>query len=155
MAARGARAADVTTTELVRRSLSGRGLDLRSLAFEGVLTVMLLLALGVLVWLLGVIAVRGLPVLFERAFEDNPAYTVRVWAQIHAPVATSGVHAAALAARFGVALVSAVPHEPAVGGALGPAVGDALEPCVPSRRGRVRRSSVPRASGIRHPAAVT
>jgi phosphate transport system permease protein len=64
--ARGGGAAEMTTTELVRRSLAGGGVNLRSLAFEGVLAVTLLVALGVLAWLLVVIAIGGLPVFFER-----------------------------------------------------------------------------------------
>ena len=64
--ARGGGAAEMTTTELVRRSLVGGGVNLRSLAFEGVLAVTLLVALGVLAWLLVVIAIGGLPVFFER-----------------------------------------------------------------------------------------
>ena len=66
MAERETDAAEMTTTELVRRSLAGGGVNLRSLAFEGVLTVALLVALGVLAWLLVVIAIGGLPVFFER-----------------------------------------------------------------------------------------
>lgn len=60
---------EMTTTELVRRSLVGGGVNLRSLAFEGVLAVTLLVALGVLAWLLVVIAIGGLPVFFERGFD--------------------------------------------------------------------------------------
>jgi len=66
MAERETDAAEMTTTELVRRSLAGGGVNLRSLAFEGVLTVALLVALGILAWLLAVIAIGGLPVFFER-----------------------------------------------------------------------------------------
>lgn len=68
MAAR-EQAATLTTSDAVRRSLAGRGLDLRSLAFEGVLLVALLLALGILAWLLGVIVVGGVPVFAERGLD--------------------------------------------------------------------------------------
>jgi phosphate transport system permease protein len=67
MTARGT--AQLTPADLVRRSLSGRGPDLRSLAFEGVLLVALLLALGALAWLLGVIVVGGAPVFAERGLD--------------------------------------------------------------------------------------
>lgn len=57
----------VTAAEAVRRSLEGAGrTDWRSVAFQAVLVLLLVLTLGILAWLLAVVFVNGTPVLLER-----------------------------------------------------------------------------------------
>jgi phosphate transport system permease protein len=60
----------VTAAEAVRRSLAGGGrTDWRSVAFQAVLVLLLVLTLGILAWLLAVVFVNGTPVLLERGTE--------------------------------------------------------------------------------------
>jgi len=57
----------ITAAEAVRRSLEGAGrTDWRSIGFQAVLVLLLVLTLGVLAWLLVVVFVNGTPVLLER-----------------------------------------------------------------------------------------
>ena len=57
----------ITAAEAVRRSLEGAGrTDWRSVAFQAVLVLLLVLTLGILAWLLAVVFVNGTPVLLER-----------------------------------------------------------------------------------------
>jgi phosphate transport system permease protein len=57
----------ITAAEAVRRSLEGGGrTDWRSVAFQGLLVLLLILTLGILAWLLAVVFVNGTPVLLER-----------------------------------------------------------------------------------------
>src|SRR5690606_21301971 len=57
----------ITAAESVRRSLEGGGrTDWRSVAFQAVLVLLLVLTLGILAWLLAVVFVNGTPVLLER-----------------------------------------------------------------------------------------
>lgn len=57
----------ITAAESVRRSLEGAGrTDWRSIGFQAVLVLLLVLTLGVLAWLLAVVFVNGTPVLLER-----------------------------------------------------------------------------------------
>jgi phosphate transport system permease protein len=63
------RAQALTASELVRQRLAGGRTDWRSVAFHGVLLLLLVLTLGVLAWLLTVVFVNGVPVLAERGVE--------------------------------------------------------------------------------------
>jgi phosphate transport system permease protein len=57
----------ITAADAVRRSLEGAGrTDWRSIGFQGLLVLLLILTLGVLAWLLVVVFVNGTPVLLER-----------------------------------------------------------------------------------------
>ena len=57
----------ITAAEAVRRSLEGGGrTDWRSVAFQGLLVLLLILTLGILAWLLAVVFINGTPVLLER-----------------------------------------------------------------------------------------
>jgi phosphate transport system permease protein len=62
------RAQAMTSAELVRRAIHGGQTDWRSMAFEGLLVVVLILTLGVLAWLLVVVFAGGMPTLLERGF---------------------------------------------------------------------------------------
>ncbi len=59
----------VTTAALVRRTLTGKRRDTAGVLFEMLIGGLLLLAVAVLVWLLAVIAIRGLPVIGERGLD--------------------------------------------------------------------------------------
>ena len=64
-----------SATEAVERAIMGQRRDWRSIAFEAALLASLLIALGVLVWLIGDILIRALPVFQERSlgeFMNNP-----------------------------------------------------------------------------------
>lgn len=60
------RAQALTGTEAVRRAIEGGQSDWRSVTFQGLLVLLLVLTLGVLVWLLTVVFVNGVPLLAER-----------------------------------------------------------------------------------------
>jgi phosphate transport system permease protein len=60
----------ITAAEAVRRSLEGGGrTDWRSVAFQGLLVLLLILTLGILAWLLAVVFVNGTPLLLERGVD--------------------------------------------------------------------------------------
>jgi phosphate transport system permease protein len=60
---------DLTTSDVVRRNLRGKRVDVKGLLFEGALLLALLLALLVLVALLADVVRRSLPVFDERGLE--------------------------------------------------------------------------------------
>lgn len=60
------RAQAAVAAEAVRRAISGGRTDWRSVAFEALLVLLLILTLGVLAWLLAVVFVGGMPTLVER-----------------------------------------------------------------------------------------
>jgi phosphate transport system permease protein len=59
-----------SATEAVQRAIMGQPRDWRSIAFEAALVLSLLIALGVLVWLITDIFIRALPVFQERGLID-------------------------------------------------------------------------------------
>ncbi len=59
-----------SATEAVERAIMGHRRDWRSLAFESALLLSLLIALGVLVWLVTDIFIRAVPVFTERGLVD-------------------------------------------------------------------------------------
>lgn len=59
----------LTGAAAVRRALEGGRRDWGSVAFEGMLVLLLVLSLGVLAWLLTVVFVNGVPVLAERGID--------------------------------------------------------------------------------------
>ena len=63
------RAQAMTGAEVVRRAIEGGRTDWRSVAFEGLLVLLLVLTLGVLAWLLAVVFINGVPVLAERGVD--------------------------------------------------------------------------------------
>jgi phosphate transport system permease protein len=63
------RAQALVGSEAVRRRLTGQQADWWSIAFEGLLMLLLVLALGVLAWLLTVVFLNGMPVLLERGVD--------------------------------------------------------------------------------------
>ncbi len=63
------RAQALTGAEAVRRAIEGGRTDWRSVAFQGLLVLLLVLTLGILAWLLVVVFVNGIPVLAERGFD--------------------------------------------------------------------------------------
>jgi phosphate transport system permease protein len=63
------RAQAAITAELVRERIAGRRVDWGGRAFEGLLILLLLAALGVLGWLLAVVLVSGAPTLAERGVD--------------------------------------------------------------------------------------
>ena len=63
------RAQALTATEVVRQRLTGTSADWRSVAFQAVLVLLLVLTLGVLAWLLTVVFANGIPVLADRGLE--------------------------------------------------------------------------------------
>ena len=63
------RAQAMTGAEAVRRAIQGGRTDWRSVSFEALLVLLLLLTLGVLAWLLSVVFVNGIPVLAERGVD--------------------------------------------------------------------------------------
>ncbi len=60
------RAQAMTGAEAVRRALQGGATDWRSIGFQSLLVLLLVLTMGVLAWLLAVVFVNGIPVLAER-----------------------------------------------------------------------------------------
>jgi len=60
------RAQALTGAEAVRRAIASGQTDWRSVAFQGLLVLLLVLTLGILAWLLTVVFVNGIPVLAER-----------------------------------------------------------------------------------------
>jgi len=60
------RAQAMTGAEAVRRALQGGSTDWRSVVFQTLLVLLLVLTLGILAWLLAVVFVNGIPVLAER-----------------------------------------------------------------------------------------
>ena len=62
------RAQALVGAEAVRRAISGGRIDWRSVAFEGLLVLLLILTLGVLAWLLAVVFIGGMPTLVDRGF---------------------------------------------------------------------------------------
>jgi phosphate transport system permease protein len=56
----------LTGADAVRRAIHGGRADWRSVVFEGLLVLLLILTLGVLAWLLAVVFVSGLPTILER-----------------------------------------------------------------------------------------
>lgn len=63
------RAQAVTAAEAVRRSLQGERTDWYSVAFQGLLVLLLALTLAILAWLLAVVFVNGTPVLADRGID--------------------------------------------------------------------------------------
>lgn len=59
----------MTGAAAVRRAIEGNRVDWRSVSFEALLVLLLLLTLGVLAWLLAVVFVNGIPVLAERGLD--------------------------------------------------------------------------------------
>ena len=59
-----------SATEAVEQALMGRRQDWRSVVFEVALLASLLIALGILVWLIGDIFVRAIPVFQDRGLES-------------------------------------------------------------------------------------
>lgn len=60
------RAQAMTGADAVRRAIEGGRVEWRSVSFEALLVLLLVLTLGVLGWLLSVVFVNGIPVLAER-----------------------------------------------------------------------------------------
>ena len=60
------RAQAMTGAEAVRRALQGGATDWRSIGFQSLLVLLLVLTMGILAWLLAVVFVNGIPVLAER-----------------------------------------------------------------------------------------
>ena len=63
------RAQAVASAEVVRRAIQGGRTDWRSMAFEGLLVLLLVLTLGVLAWLLAVVFIGGMPTILERGLD--------------------------------------------------------------------------------------